>query len=203
VTSLACRQAQRSGVSAEEGALDDYPILVQRRLQPVKVGLLRRRRRAMEELPEVLPNTRLVFEVGGDYRCPEDGRLKLTSHEVVDATAVFLVSLRQKDMVVAREVPRRSGPPGRLVIRATFGCVVVDPEELLRTRATDVDALLRMHLTEAMPVLDDDTDPADSHTIVALLYSYTRIEGVDIAGMEVKIDRYVAEFKAANGVLTA
>lgn len=137
-----------------------YPVLDSANLRPVQKIPFRRRRRTLDEIPTVPPGAVLAFQAGNKYYVASDGTPNLDADVVIDADAVFVVSLRHEMREAVAYLPT-SDPTTAVVVRARFHCLVTDPQLLLDSGCWDVDPILTDHLVadRRLRFMTQDTDP--------------------------------------------
>src|SRR6476659_5007074 len=93
----------------ERGDEVGYPVVDERRLQPVRRRLLLGGRREPGELPVLPVGGIYVFLVNGDYRpYGRDRHIDFADSNVVDAVAVSVVQMRPWSVVAELVIPSAS-----------------------------------------------------------------------------------------------
>ncbi|GHE40410.1 hypothetical protein GCM10017673_48490 [Streptosporangium violaceochromogenes] len=109
---------------------DNYPIIEQRKLNPVP-RRLRGRSRSPEEIPVAAAHQRLVYRINGDLE--EDcTSLSLKSDKVLAADFVTLVDMRAHVKVPIR-LTIRSSEESKLTVEVVFTCTVTGAREVAAT----------------------------------------------------------------------
>jgi hypothetical protein len=125
-----------------------FPVLTEKTLPFIQRRLLRGARRDPGELPAAGPGTVLVFRHGSRYEAIRENRhLTGTEELVVDATAVFLVDIRARDVTIYFSLPSASAADD-FTVRVTFQAHVIDPERAAAEGAVDLAGYLERYLQQ-------------------------------------------------------
>lgn len=124
-----------------------YPVLLEQALPPPQRRVLGARRDPAE-LPTPDPGTVLVFRVGGQYEeARADGHLRGTEPNVVNATAVSVVDVRERLLPVELTL-HSARPADDFVVRLHFRCRVTRASSVAQAALTDLAMLLASHIQE-------------------------------------------------------
>ena len=126
-----------------------FPVVDERPLPPPERRWWRLRRNPAL-LPAVPPGCVLVLVIDGRYMAfPDPSRLRGTEPDFVWATWVSIVNVRYRRIVATTWVPT-TDPADDFLIRAVFGCMVVQPDAVAHSGLTDLqgDLDIRLRLDE-------------------------------------------------------
>lgn len=174
-------------------AHNGYPVIDSAELEPIKRRAFRRPRRALHEIPRQPPGSVLVFQLGDSYEVLPDSALRLDAALVVEAVAVAVVSTRQVQREAVTYLPS-SDPRTCVAVRASFFCLVTDPQLVLDAGCWDLVPLLAAHLN-ADPRLRFLTQATDLHTgwphfqrnAMARLLAYHELHPLIVPGLTVRL----------------
>jgi hypothetical protein len=125
----------------------NFPVLGEQVLPPLgPARRFRARWRDPATLPQPGPGTVMVFEVAGRYGDPYARSVHGGEPHVVDATAVALVDLRERVIVVERTVPL-ARPGDTVTVAASFRCKVTNPAAAAQSGLQDLIGVLTEHLS--------------------------------------------------------
>lgn len=127
-----------------------FPVVDERPLPPPEHRWLWRPWRNPALLPALPPGCILVLVTDGRYVVhPDPSRLRGTEPDFVRATWMSIVSIRYRRIVATTWVPT-TDPADDFLVRAVFGCTVVQPEAVAHSGLTDLqgDLDIRLRLDE-------------------------------------------------------
>lgn len=169
-----------------------YPVVESAALSPLPRRLFRQARRRMQELPELVGGSILVFQSNERFAlAPADVKM-LSSDVVVKATMVAVV-LTKKQLVPTVAMLPSINPRRKVAVCASYSCQVVDAVRVLEEGCWDVRADLLAYLlndpkVQMLGAREDVADnPEVQQKILARTLARSALEPPNIPGMKVQL----------------
>jgi hypothetical protein len=177
-----------------------FPVMEERTLPFIQRRFLRGARRDPGGLPAAGPGTVLVFLHGSRYEAIRENRhLTGTEDLVVDATAVFLVDIRARDVTIYFSLPSANAADD-FTVRISFQAHVTDPERAAAAGAIDLEKYLERYLQQDAKLSKLGSDypieaiAAVRDVVISRIEAYCEFNPITLTGLEVVL--------AAAAVLT-
>jgi hypothetical protein len=169
-----------------------FPVVEAAALTPVPGRPFRQSRRRVDEIPELVGGSVLVFQTNDRFALAPTGPKMLMSDVVVKATMVAVV-LTRAQLVPAVAMLPSIVPQYRLALRASYNCQVLDPVRVLESGCWDVRTALLEHMMSDAKLRmmgareDAARNPMVAQQILARVFARNEVEPPVIPGMRVRL----------------
>ncbi|WP_433360125.1 hypothetical protein ACQPZX_26170 [Actinoplanes sp. CA-142083] len=181
-----------------------YPVVESAPLSPLPRRLFRRTQRRVQELPELVGGSVLVFQSNERFALAPEGSRRLSSDIVLNASMVAVVLIKKQLVPAVATLPTIT-PGRRVAVRASYSCQVIDAVRVLEEGCWDVRPVLVEYLLEDAKVqmlgarVDISDNPEVQQKILARALARKALEPPEIPGMRVQLVDVSLDIYAEDG----